>query len=122
MEPVTDDDLKNLFDETRRHFDTKTEETRQHFDTKTEETRRHFEAVAERIDARTDALAELINHVDDKLTRRIDAFEQRVDQKFVETQSMIKFSHAELDRRVRSLEDGLSSLQARVEKLEQSTH
>ncbi|HUP64046.1 MAG TPA: hypothetical protein VM557_02045 [Thermoanaerobaculia bacterium] len=42
---------------------------------------------------------------------------------------MIRFSHAELDRRVRaieeshrSLEDAVSDLQARVERLESSTH
>jgi hypothetical protein len=41
---------------------------------------------------------------------------------FAETQAMIKFSHAELDRRVRLLEEGLSALQVRGEKLESSTH
>ena len=35
---------------------------------------------------------------------------------------MIKFSHHELDRRVRSLEDTVADLQARVERLESSTH
>ena len=34
---------------------------------------------------------------------------------------MIKFSHAELDRRIRTLEEGFEDLQARVERLE-STH
>jgi hypothetical protein len=34
---------------------------------------------------------------------------------------MIKFSHAELDRRIRLLEEGFADLQARVERLE-STH
>jgi len=34
---------------------------------------------------------------------------------------MIKFSHAELDRRIRALEEGFADLQARVERLE-STH
>lgn len=34
---------------------------------------------------------------------------------------MIKFSHAELDRRVRVLEDAVSNLQARIERLEATT-
>jgi hypothetical protein len=34
---------------------------------------------------------------------------------------MIRFSHAELDRRVRALEEAFSDLQARVERLE-TTH
>lgn len=35
---------------------------------------------------------------------------------------MIKFSHKELDRRMTALEDAVSDLQARVERLEGSTH
>jgi len=35
---------------------------------------------------------------------------------------MIKFSHAELDRRVSRLEEALADLQVRVERLEGSTH
>lgn len=40
---------------------------------------------------------------------------------FAETQAMFKFSHAELDRRVRTLEDTVSDLQSRVERLESTT-
>lgn len=35
---------------------------------------------------------------------------------------MIKFSHAELDRRVSRLEQAFAELQARVERLETTTH
>jgi uncharacterized protein YceH (UPF0502 family) len=35
---------------------------------------------------------------------------------------VIKFSHAELDRRVSTLEDTVADLQARVERLESGTH
>lgn len=45
----------------------------------------------------------------------------RVWQEFDETRAMIKFSHAELDRRMRTLEQGLADLQARVERLESGT-
>jgi len=41
---------------------------------------------------------------------------------FADTQAMIKFSHAELVRRIRALEEGFEELQARVERLESSTH
>jgi uncharacterized protein YceH (UPF0502 family) len=41
---------------------------------------------------------------------------------FSDTQAMIKFSHAELDRRVRALEEGLADVQARLDRLEGSTH
>lgn len=56
------------------------------------------------------------------LIRKIDDLEERMERGFVETQAMIKFSHAELDRRVRALESGLADLQARVDRLEGSTH
>jgi predicted nuclease with TOPRIM domain len=68
---MNDDDLKRLFEETRRHFDEKAAET-------------------ESVDLRFD-----------RLTERIDNLEERMDRGFADTQGMIKFSHAELDRRVR---------------------
>jgi hypothetical protein len=52
-----------------------------------------------------------------------------MDRGFADTQAMIKFSHAELDRRMRTIEDShraleatVVDLQARVERLESSTH
>jgi len=36
--------------------------------------------------------------------------------------AMIKFSHAELDHRIRALDEGFAVLQARDERLESSTH
>jgi hypothetical protein len=35
---------------------------------------------------------------------------------------MIRFSHAELDRRLRTLEQAFTDLQTRVERLETTTH
>ena len=67
-------------------------------------------------------IAETAAEFDDKFDRKIDDLEERMERGFVETQAMIKFSHAELDRRVRMLDEGLAGLQARVERLEGSTH
>ena len=57
-----------------------------------------------------------------------NAIEQRMDLGFADTQAMIKFSHAELDRRVRymeqtlqTLEDRFVGLQTRVDRLEEAT-
>jgi hypothetical protein len=59
---------------------------------------------------------------------KTNAIEQRMDLGFAETQAMIKFSHAELDRRVRymeqtlqTLEDRFVGLQTRVDRLEEAT-
>ncbi len=45
-----------------------------------------------------------------------------MERGFAETQAMIKFSHAELDRRVSKLEQSFADLQARIERLETTTH
>jgi hypothetical protein len=59
---------------------------------------------------------------------KTNAIEQRMDLGFADTQAMIKFSHAELDRRVRFmeqtlqvLEDKFATLNTRVERLEETT-
>ena len=66
---------------------------------------------------------------DERLTREAADIRDEMRQGFADTQAMIKFSHSELDRRITSLEDGRSAveetvadLQARVERLEGSTH
>ncbi|PIZ21255.1 MAG: hypothetical protein COY50_00405 [Deltaproteobacteria bacterium CG_4_10_14_0_8_um_filter_43_12] len=59
-------------------------------------------------------MAEGITNVDEKLER----FRQEVKEEFKETRSMIKFSYAELDRRVAVIEDEVMSLKNRVERLE----
>jgi hypothetical protein len=108
---MTDEELRRLFDETNRRVDEKTEETR-----------RYFDVVAERMERKVDLLAEGLVAQGQELRGKITSLEDKVDRGFAETQAMIKFSHAELDRRVKALEEGYSDLQARVERLESSIH
>jgi hypothetical protein len=82
------------------------------------ETRRHFDVVAERLESKIDTVAEGVVACNE----RIDRFEAGMHEEFNEVRSMIKFSHHELDRRLRTLEEVVSDLQARVERLESSTH
>jgi hypothetical protein len=84
--------------------------------------RRHFDVTAERFERKVELVAEAVTQLDEKVDRRLGEMNQAMLSGFAETQAMIKFSHAELDRRVRLLEEGLSALQVRVEKLESSTH
>lgn len=95
----------------------------------TAENRQYFEITVERLEKRFDMLAESVASVDEKLDRKTEELEERMERGFAETQAMIKFSHAELDRRVRALEqsqrtleENLTGLQACVERLEESTH
>lgn len=86
------------------------------------ETRRLFDVAAERIENKLQIVAEAVGKIDEKLAREANRLEEKMDRGFAETQAMIKFSHADLDRRVRSLEESLAILQTRVERLESTTH
>ena len=108
---MIDDELKRLLDAMRQ------ENAAAHGD-----TRRHFDVTVERIENRFDVLAESVAHVNEELRRTRTTLDEKIERTAAETQAMIKFSHAELDRRVRMLEEGLAGLQARVERLEGSTH
>lgn len=83
-----------------------------------EETRRHFDVVAERLESKIDTIAEGVMTANE----RIDRLDGEMHDEFDDVRSMIKFSHHELDRRLRTLEDTVSDLQTRVERLESSTH
>lgn len=85
------------------------------------ETSRHFDIVAERTDGKIAAVAEAVASLGEELRGEIDELKEETRRGFTETQAMIKFSHAELDRRVRVLEEAVSNLQTRIERLEAST-
>ncbi len=132
MRAMTDDELKQLFDAMRQDFAA----LRQEFATDRQvnaqahaETRRHFDIVTEATRQEIRLVAESVALVDEKLEREATDIRQEMRTGFADTQAMIKFSHAELDRRVRTveenqraLEDALAALQSRVERLEGSTH
>ena len=108
------------------------------------ETRRQFAEAAARIAAdnqhffatgadqlrhEIQLVAEGVTGTREALNREAADIRDEVRRTATETQAMIKFSHAELDRRISTLEqahgrleDALSDLQARVERLEGSTH
>jgi exonuclease VII large subunit len=141
---MNDDDLRRLFEEARRHVDETAAETRRHVDDKAAETQHHFDETAadmrrhvdetaaetrRHFDVSTEAfrheLRLLAESVDVKINRLSDDLHdlrEETAQGFADTQSMIKFSHAELDRRVTSLEQSVADLQARVGRLETNTH
>jgi hypothetical protein len=130
---VTDDELKRLFAEfqrenaamhaeTRRENAAKLAETRQENAAMHAETRRHFEILTEATRHEIRLVAEAVIQVDEKLDREAADIRSEMRRGFAETQAMIKFSHVELDRRMRTLEDAVTDLQARVERLESTTH
>jgi hypothetical protein len=142
-----DEDLKRLLEAMRQENAAAHAETRQHVDTTAQalrqenaatrdellaahdETRRHFDITAEGMRHEVRLVAESVGQISEKLDRTEARLDKKIEQTAADTQAMIKFSHAELDRRVRSLEDSrrnleetVSDLQSRVERLEGSTH
>jgi hypothetical protein len=101
---MTDEDLRRLFEGA-------VSEMRRHFDVSTEDVKREVRIVAEGL-----------TRLDQKLDRTAVDIRGEMRSGFADTQAMIKFSHAELDRRLRSLEESVTDLQSRVERLESSTH
>jgi predicted RNase H-like nuclease (RuvC/YqgF family) len=107
-----------------------------------EQTRRHFDVVAESLKSDIRLLAEghgvLVEKVDrldtrmdhletkvDRLDTRMDHLETKLDGFIVETRTnfdevraAIKFSYAELDRRVAHLESFVQDLSNRVQRIE----
>ena len=79
-----------------------------------EEIKRHFDVVAESLEHKIQFIAEGITTVDNKL----EHFRQEVKEEFNETKSMIKFSFAELDRRITAIESEVTSLKRRLDHLE----
>lgn len=111
---MTDDDLRGLFAALQReNAGMREDNAAAHAD-----SRRHFEVLAEGTRKDIQIVAESVLHLNEKLTRT----DEKIERTAAETQAMIKFSHVEIDRRVRSLEDTVADLQSRVGRLEGSTH
>jgi hypothetical protein len=78
------------------------------------EIKRHFNVVAEGLEKKLQLVAEGVSALDERMT----SLEEKMERGFDEVKAMIKFSYAELDRRVTSLEAGLAKLEVRVLKVE----
>jgi len=83
-----------------------------------EEIKRHFSVVAEGLEHKIQQVAEGVVNLNEKLDREMTALRQEMRTEFGEVKSMIKFSYTELDRRIRTLEEGFTALQARIERVE----
>lgn len=114
--------------ETRQHVDVVAEQTRRQFALMAEETRRHSEGVAEETRRHFDVVAEDLKHqiqltMEGVIANRgaIDQLRDQMKEEFVELASMIRISYAQLDRRLRTLEEIVSSLLTRVDRLESAS-
>lgn len=130
---MADDELIRLFASMREENAAAHVETRRQFDESvtrlSADTRRQFDVATEATKHEIQLVAEAVGQVSEGLERTRAALEEGLERTARDTQAMIKFSHAELDRRVsaleqrqRTLEESSSDLQARVQRLESGTH
>jgi hypothetical protein len=99
---MTDDELKGLFAVLQReNAGMREQNAAAHAD-----TRRHFEVLTEGTRQEIQLVAESVLHLNEKLART----DEKIERTAAETQAMIKFSHVESDRRMRSLEDAVADL------------
>jgi hypothetical protein len=69
------------------------------------ETRRHFDVALEAFKHEIRLVAEGVDQTREMLARKSAELEEKNDRSAAETQAMIKSSHADLDRRMRTLEE-----------------
>jgi predicted nuclease with TOPRIM domain len=79
-----------------------------------EEIKRHFDVVAEGLRSEIRIVVDGLQGLHDEMTAEFKAVREEIS----ETQAMIRLSFGQLDRRIRTLEEDVSSLRARLERLE----
>lgn len=112
---MSDEELKRLITDSAV-------QTRQHFDVVAEGLRKEVQLVAEGVISNGERIDRMDSRID-RLDERMQRLEDGMHREFEEVRSMIRLSYTELDRRLRTLEDTVSSLQARMDRMESgSTH
>lgn len=120
---MTDEELRQLFEAIRQeNAAARQENAAAHEETRRalrhenavahEETRRLSNVTAEGLRQEIRLVAESVLQVDNKLDRTAEEIRSEMRHGFTETQAMIKFSYAELDRRVSSLEERVDRLES----------
>lgn len=81
-----------------------------YLDRRFEETKRHFGVVAEGIEHKVQLVAEGVTNLNEQLRR----FREETSHEFRETQAMIHFSYAELQRQIEDLRRRVSIVEERL--------
>ena len=77
-----------------------------------------FHVVSEGVIDQVKLVAEGVANVDEKLDRRFNELEAEIQETRQEVLAAVKFSYAELDKRITTLEKEFLELKHRVEKIE----
>lgn len=77
-----------------------------------------FHVISEDVLSQVKLVAEGVINLDQKFTREIAIFRKENEQAHEEIKAMIKFSYAELDRRISILETEVQELKRRMDQIE----
>jgi len=77
-----------------------------------------FHVISEDVISQVKQVAEGVANVDEKLDRRFNELRTEIQETRQEVLAAVKFSYAELDRRITTLEKEFLELKHRVEKIE----
>lgn len=83
-----------------------------------EEIIHQFHVISEGVISQVKLVAEGVMNLDEKFTREIASFRKENEQAHQEIMAMIKFSYAELDRRISTLETEVQELKRRMDQIE----
>ena len=83
-----------------------------------EEILNQFRVISEDVISHVRAVADGVLHVDEKLDRHYAHFRNEIGEKSKEVLAAVKFSYAELDKRLTTLERDFLELKVRIEKVE----
>jgi uncharacterized protein YceH (UPF0502 family) len=77
-----------------------------------------FHVISEDVISQVKQVAEGVANVDEKLDRRFNELKTEIQETRQEVLAAVKFSYAELDKRITTLEKEFLELKHRVEKIE----
>ena len=83
-----------------------------------EEIVHQFHVISEDVISQVKQVAEGVANVDEKLDRRFNQLKAEIQETRQEVLAAVKFSYAELDKRITTLEKEFLELKHRVEKIE----
>lgn len=128
-----DPELRAALDELRQHVDTSATETRQrvdttavetrrHVDATAVETRRHFDVAGEALLAKIQLVAEGVSELSERLDRTEANLREEILRAQRELSAMLRFSYADLDRKIQALESRVTDLGQQCGDLEARVH
>jgi len=86
-----------------------------------EEIIHQFHVISENVISQVKLVAEGVMNLDEKFTREMTSLRKENEQAHEEIKAMIKFSYAELDRRISTLETEVQELKRRVDQIERKS-